>query len=127
MSIDTVTSPAIDPEPGQPGPALVAEIAQMLAALVADAIREAMSDIDRLPPKMLFTAREMHEITGLPVSWFEDEGAAEHIPSRKIGEKYRRWSLADAEAIIEVCEVQPSSGPLLKAFRARKRALSAAA
>ena len=99
--------------------------AEEIAAAVAAGVRIALAEQPVLPPKMLFNATEAHEITGLPVSWFEDEAAAQHIPSRKIG-RYRRFSLSDLEAIIEVCEVRPTSGPLLKAFRARQKAQAAA-
>lgn len=95
------------------------EIAEAVAAGMRIALAEMRIELTArtLPPKRLFTATEAHEITGLPVSWFEDEAAAQRIPSRKIG-RYRRYSLSDLESIIEVCEVQPTSGPLLKAFRA---------
>lgn len=93
--------------------------AEEIVEAVAAGMRLALAE-QPLPPKMLFTATEAHEITGLPVSWFEDEAAAQRIPSRKIG-RYRRYSLSDLESIIEVCEVRPTSGPLLKAFRARAR------
>ena len=84
---------------------------------IAAAVHSALTEQPPLPPKRLFTAAEAHEITGLPASWFEAEAAAQHIPSRKIG-RYRRYTLSDLEAIIEVCEDQPTSGPLRKAFRA---------
>ena len=86
------------------------------AAAVAAAVRQALEDMRPAPQKLLLTSEEASEVTGLPPSFFENEAAAGHLPSRKIG-RYRRYSLADIEAIIEACEVPPTSGPYLKRFK----------
>ncbi len=90
------------------------------------ALRSAIEAAQPLPPKMLFTCAEAAEITGLPKSFFEDESAAGRIPSCKVG-KYRRFSLAHLEEIVEATEVVPTSGPLAKARREKKRAVQAVA
>lgn len=96
-----------------------------LDALTA-ALRSAIEAAQPLPPKMLFTCTEAAEITGLPKSFFEEESAAGHIPSRKIG-RWRRFALADLEEIVAATEVVPTSGPLAKARREKKRAAQAVA
>ena len=89
-----------------------------------EAMRTAIEAAQPLPPKKLFTAAECQAITGLPAHWWEAESRAGHIPSRKPGGpdgKYRRWSMADIDAVIEVCADPPTSGPYLNAFRALDR------
>jgi hypothetical protein len=88
---------------------------------ITEALRSAIATAQPLPPKLLFDARECAEITGLPVSFFETGWAAGHLPSRKIGDKYRRASLEDLEFVIEMSEVEPTSGPLLERWRAKQR------
>lgn len=95
---------------------------EAFAAAVGAAVRQAIESSQPLPPKMLFDAQECHEITGLPVSFFEGKSAAGHLPSRKVGEHYRRYSLADLEFIIEASGVAPTSGPFLERWRAKQKA-----
>lgn len=92
-----------------------------LPGAIAEAVRDAITTAEPLPPKVLFTAREASEITGLPASFFEDESAAGHIDSRKIGLKYRRYSLADIEFLVDAGYAPATSGPLLEAKRNRER------
>jgi hypothetical protein len=95
---------------------------EALAAAVATAVKAAIETAQPLPPKMLFTAHEASEITGLPVSFFEDGSAAQHLPSRKVGLRYRRYSLADLEFIVEASGVAPTGGPLLERWSAKQKA-----
>lgn len=96
-----------------------------LAEAFKAAVQDAFDAAPPLPPKMLFTAQEAHEITGLPVTFFEREGSHGSIPSRLIessgGGTYRRWSLDDLEEIVAAYEVQPTSG-LMARLRERDRA-----
>jgi hypothetical protein len=98
---------------------------ETIALIVREVVQASKSD---LPTDLrLYTAAEASEMTGLPESWFEAKSSSGHIPSRKPGEKYRRYSRADIEAVIECCEVKPTSGPYLKAFREREKRLAQAA
>ena len=92
-----------------------------------EAMITAIEAAQPLPPKKLFTAAECQAITGLPAHWWQAESRAGHIPSRKPGLKYRRWSMDDIDAVVEVCADPPTSGPYLKAFRALDRRRSEAA
>lgn len=101
---------------------MTTEEIEAFAAAVGVAVRQAIETSQPLPPKMLFNAKECHEITGLPESFFEDGSAAGHLPSRKVGAHYRRYSLADLEFIVEASGVAPTSGPLLDRWRAKQKA-----
>jgi hypothetical protein len=101
---------------------MTAEEIEALAAAVAAAVKGAIETAQPLPPKKLFTAREASEITGLPVSFFEDGSAAGHLPSRKVGLRYRRYSEPDLDFLVEASGVAPTSGPLLERWRAKQRA-----
>jgi hypothetical protein len=97
---------------------------EAIAVIVREVVQASKND---LPGDLrLYTAEEAAEMTGLPKSWFETNSSCGHIPSRKHG-KYRRYSRADIEAVIECCEVKPTSGPYLKAFREREKRLAQAA
>jgi hypothetical protein len=105
--------------------ALLVAILDALASLpevLAAAVKAALETAQPLPPKMLFTAHEASEITGLPVSFFEDGSAAQHLPSRKVGLRYRRYSVADLEFIVEASGVAPTGGPLLERWSAKQKA-----
>lgn len=101
---------------------MTAEEIEALAAALAAAVKGALETAQPLPPKKLFTATEAHEITGLPVSFFEDGSAAQHLPSRKVGLRYRRYSEADLDFIVEASGVAPTSGPFLERWRAKQKA-----
>ena len=95
------------------------ELAAVVAAVVAE-VRDVLktpSPEARLPPKVLFTAQEMHEITGLPKSFFEDNGAKQAIPSRIYG-AYRRWSWEDVQTLLAVGACPAISGPYAKKIQA---------
>lgn len=98
----------------------------MIAAL-AEAVRQVL-DTRPAQDLKLFTCAEAAEITGLPRSFFEDETASGHIPSRKVG-RHRRLSREDIEAVIAVCAQPPTSGPYLRDFKKyyQQRASAAAA
>lgn len=97
--------------------------AEDLAAVLAEAVRTGLESAQPLPAKLLFTQQEASEITGLPESYFEREAPAGHIPSRMVetsagsGRFYRRYSLADLEAIVAASEVKPTSGPMAQRSR----------
>lgn len=101
---------------------MTAEEIEALAIALAAAVKGALDAAQPLPPKMLFTAREASEITGLPVSFFEDGSAAQHLPSRKVGLRYRRFSRDDLDFIVEASGVAPTSGPFLERWRAKQKA-----
>lgn len=101
-----------------------------VATAIAAAVRDALADLNLAaqPAKLLYTCAEASELTGLPKSFFEEETAAGHIPSRKIG-RARRMALADIEAVIEAGYQPATSGPYLRRFKAieQQRRLAAAA
>lgn len=104
------------------------EIADAVAKAVRDAVREALGSAAPLPQKLLFTQQEAAELTGLPESFFERETPAGHLPSHLIPTSpgsergYRRYSLAQLEAIAAAYEVKPTSGPMARARRLRQAA-----
>ena len=89
-------------------------------AALTEAVRAGVEAAQPLPAKLLFAQQEASEITGLPESFFEREAPAGHIPSRMVetsvgsGRYYRRYSLADLEAIVAASEVKPTSGPMAR-------------
>jgi hypothetical protein len=92
-----------------------------LEELIVRAVQTALNSAQPLPVKMLFTATEAAAITGLPKSFFEEGSAAGHIPSRKIG-KYRRFTLADIEFVLDAAAVPSARGPLHARWLAKQRA-----
>lgn len=86
--------------------------AEEIAEAVAAAVRTALAAERPALPRLLYTTEEAAQITGLPVSFFEHEAPARRIPSRKIGERHRRYSMADLEAIVAASEQAPLSGPM---------------
>jgi hypothetical protein len=94
------------------------EIAEAVAAGMHKAIEAATPRL----PKLLYTTAETAEITNLPESWLGEEAAAGRIPSCKVGLRYRRFSMADIEAIVAASERPPTSGPLARASRLKRAA-----
>lgn len=89
--------------------------AEEIAEAVAAGVRAALAADRAALPRLMFNSEEASAITGLPVSYFEREAPARRIPSRKVGEKYRMYSMADLEAIVAAAEQKPLSGPMARA------------
>lgn len=97
-------------------------------AALAEAVRAGVEAAQPQPPKLLYTQQEAAQITGLPESFFEREAPAGHIPSHPVetspgsGRFYRRYTLADLEAIVAAHEAKPTSGPMARAATRLRRA-----
>lgn len=101
------------------------EIAALTEAFKA-AIRDVLEASQPLPPKLMFGVDEAAQITALPRTWLYKEAQAGHIPSRKVGEHHRRFSLADLMAIVDASEVKPTSGPMARLERGQSERRRAA-
>lgn len=87
-----------------------AEIAEAVAAGVKAALA-----ISPAGPLLLYTPEQAEGVTGIPARWFKEKSATGQIPSTKVG-NYRRFSLPQLLAIVEACEVLPTSGDKRKAL-----------
>lgn len=102
---------------------------QEIADALEAAVRRGIESAQPLPPKLMFTAAEAAELLSLPENWLKTEAREGRIPSCKPGGedgKYRRFSLADLEAIVAAYELKPTSGLMARLERARAGARRAA-